>query len=65
MLFAFIQQAQQDSLRNLIIIHGKGREEGSHANIVRSYLGALAGGIRRRRPFMLRCPIMAAAVRAM
>ncbi|MDK9606777.1 DNA endonuclease SmrA [Lelliottia wanjuensis] len=38
MLFAFIQQAQQDSLRNLIIIHGKGREDNSHANIVRSYL---------------------------
>lgn len=38
MLFAFICQAQRDSLRNLIIIHGKGREEGSHANIVRSYL---------------------------
>lgn len=37
-LFAFIHQAQQDGLRNVLIIHGKAKEEGSHANIVRSYL---------------------------
>jgi DNA-nicking Smr family endonuclease len=38
MLFAFICQAEQDGLRNLIIIHGKGREDNAHANIIRSYL---------------------------
>lgn len=38
MLFAYIQQAKQDGLRNLLIIHGKGRDDRSHANIVRSYL---------------------------
>ena len=38
LLFAFIRQAQRDGLRNLLIIHGKGREDKSHANIVRSYL---------------------------
>ncbi|MGE6980374.1 DNA endonuclease SmrA [Kluyvera intermedia] len=37
-VFAFIHQAQCDSLRNLLIIHGKGGEDGSHANIIRSYL---------------------------
>lgn len=37
-LFAFIHQAQQDSLRNVLIIHGKAKEDGSHANIIRSYL---------------------------
>lgn len=37
-VFAFIHQSQRDSLRNLLIIHGKGKEEGSHANIIRSYL---------------------------
>lgn len=37
-LFAFIVQAQKAGLRNLLIIHGKGKEEGSHANIIRSYL---------------------------
>ena len=37
-LFAFIHQAQQDGLRNVLIIHGKAKEDGSHANIVRSYL---------------------------
>lgn len=37
-LFNFINQAERDGLRNLIIIHGKGRDDKSHANIVRSYL---------------------------
>ncbi|ALB66683.1 DNA endonuclease SmrA [Cronobacter dublinensis] len=37
-LFAFIHQAKRDGLRNLLIIHGKGREDNSHANIIRSYL---------------------------
>lgn len=37
-LFAFIHQVQQDNFRNVLIIHGKGKEDGSHANIVRSYL---------------------------
>lgn len=37
-LFAFIVQAQKQGLRNLLIIHGKGKEDGSHANIIRSYL---------------------------
>lgn len=38
LLFAYIQQAKQDGLRNLLIVHGKGREDRSHANVVRSYL---------------------------
>lgn len=38
MLFAYIQQAKKEGLRNLLIVHGKGREDRSHANIVRSYL---------------------------
>ncbi|MTH48382.1 DNA endonuclease SmrA [Intestinirhabdus alba] len=38
MVFSFIQQALHDGLRNVLIIHGKGREDRSHANIVRSYL---------------------------
>jgi len=37
-LFSFIRQARRDGLRNLLIIHGKGREDKSHANIFRSYL---------------------------
>ena len=37
-LFAFIRQAQKENLRNVLIIHGKGKEDGSHANIIRSYL---------------------------
>lgn len=38
MLFSFICQAEREGLRNLIIVHGKGREAESHPNIVRSYL---------------------------
>lgn len=37
-LFDFMLQARKDNLRNLLIIHGKGRDDRSHANIVRSYL---------------------------
>lgn len=37
-LFAFMMEARKQGLRNLLIIHGKGREDESHANIVRSYL---------------------------
>ncbi|GLR09289.1 DNA endonuclease SmrA [Mixta theicola] len=37
-VFAFMMEARKDNLRNLLIVHGKGREDESHANIVRSYL---------------------------
>ncbi|MFC0224966.1 DNA endonuclease SmrA [Serratia aquatilis] len=37
-LFRFIIQAQKDSLRSLLIVHGRGREDKSHANIIRSYV---------------------------
>lgn len=37
-LFNFMMQAHKLGLRNLLIIHGKGRNDESHANIVRSYL---------------------------
>lgn len=38
MLFAFLQEAQRQNLRNLLIIHGKGRDDRAHPNIVRSFL---------------------------
>ncbi|EFE95977.1 DNA endonuclease SmrA [Serratia odorifera] len=37
-LFRFIVLAQQENLRSLLVVHGRGREDESHANIVRSYL---------------------------
>lgn len=37
-LFQFMRQAQRDNLRNLLIIHGKGRMDRSHANVVRSFV---------------------------
>lgn len=60
-LFAFIHQAKQQGLRNVLIVHGKGREEKSHANIVRSYLARWLGSSKRCRRFVARCPITAAA----
>ena len=37
-LFAFVVQAQKEGLRNVLIVHGKGRDDNAHANISRSYL---------------------------
>ncbi|ADU69322.1 DNA endonuclease SmrA [Pantoea sp. At-9b] len=37
-LFSFMMQGRKLGLRNLLIIHGKGRNDESHANIVRSYV---------------------------
>ncbi|ERK17518.1 hypothetical protein L579_3397 [Pantoea sp. AS-PWVM4] len=37
-LFNFMMQGRKQGLRNLLIIHGKGRDDESHANIVRSYV---------------------------
>ncbi|MCZ4058449.1 DNA endonuclease SmrA [Pantoea sp. LMR881] len=37
-VFSFIMQARKEGLRNLLIIHGKGRNDDSHANIIRSYV---------------------------
>ncbi|QCR36068.1 DNA endonuclease SmrA [Nissabacter sp. SGAir0207] len=37
-LFAFYLSAQENQWRTLLIVHGRGREAGSHANIVRSYV---------------------------
>lgn len=37
-LFAFYCQAQEEQWRTLLIIHGRGREENSHPNIIRSYV---------------------------
>lgn len=37
-LFAFIRQAHKDGLRNVLIVHGKGKADNSHANVIRSYL---------------------------
>lgn len=37
-VFSFIQEARKSGARTLLIIHGKGRSDSSHANIVRSFL---------------------------
>lgn len=37
-LFALIRRATRDGLRNVLIVHGKGKQDDTHANIVRSYL---------------------------
>ncbi|KAF1367541.1 DNA-nicking Smr family endonuclease [Yokenella regensburgei] len=37
-LYAFIHHSSEAGLRNVLIVHGKGKADESHANIVRSYL---------------------------
>ncbi|MBH3086575.1 DNA endonuclease SmrA [Serratia bockelmannii] len=37
-LFRFIMQAEAQNLRSLLIVHGRGRQNESHPNIVRSYV---------------------------
>ena len=37
-VYAYLQQAKQNSLRNILIIHGKGQHDNAHPNIVRSFL---------------------------
>ncbi|GHC20091.1 DNA endonuclease SmrA [Kushneria pakistanensis] len=42
-LFNFIRQAHQHELRCVMIIHGRGRSDESHPNVVRSYVGKWLG----------------------
>lgn len=37
-LFSFFLQAEAQNLRTLLVVHGRGRHDQSHANIVRSYV---------------------------
>ncbi|CAO96733.1 DNA endonuclease SmrA [Erwinia tasmaniensis] len=37
-LYLFMLQAARHNLRNVLIVHGKGRNDRAHANIIRSYL---------------------------
>lgn len=63
MVFSFIQQATADGLRNVLIIHGKGREDKSHANIVRSYVARWLTEFDDVQHIVPRYRIMAAAGR--
>ncbi|ART61695.1 DNA endonuclease SmrA [Kushneria marisflavi] len=38
-LFRFIREAHQHELRCVMIVHGRGKSDESHANVVRSYVG--------------------------
>ncbi|KXS39302.1 MAG: Smr protein/MutS2 [Halomonadaceae bacterium T82-2] len=37
-LFRFIQEGNENDLRCLLVVHGRGKAENSHANVVRSYM---------------------------
>lgn len=63
MVFIFIQQALADGLRNVLIIHGKGRDDKSHANIVRSYVARWLTEFDDVQHIVPRYRIMAAAGR--
>ena len=55
-LFAFMQEAKQQGLRNLLIVHGKGRDDKSHANIVRSYLARWLAEFQEVQAFCVALP---------
>lgn len=63
MLYAYMQEAKKDGLRNLLIVHGKGREDKSHANIVRSYLARWLAEFDEVQAFCSAMPHHAAAGR--
>ncbi|STS82436.1 Smr domain protein [Klebsiella pneumoniae] len=65
MLFAFMVQAQKEGLRNVLIVHGKGRDDQSHANIIRSYLARWLEELPEVQAFCAALRIMAAAAPAM
>ncbi|MFP1792003.1 DNA endonuclease SmrA [Lonsdalea quercina] len=56
-LFQFMLQAEHDHLRNLLIIHGKGRDEVSHANIIRSYLARWLSQFESVQAFCVAQPV--------
>ncbi|WP_106478174.1 DNA endonuclease SmrA [Phytohalomonas tamaricis] len=42
-LFKFIRDAHQHELRSVLIVHGRGKRDDSHANIARSYIAKWLG----------------------
>ncbi|WON75933.1 DNA endonuclease SmrA [Serratia sp. UGAL515B_01] len=56
MLFRFIVQAQQENLRSLLIVHGRGREDKSHPNIIRSYVAKWLGQFEQVQAFCRALP---------
>lgn len=55
-LFRFIVQAEKDSLRSLLIVHGRGREDQSHPNIIRSYVAKWLGQFEQVQAFCRALP---------
>ena len=51
-----MQEAKQQGLRNLLIVHGKGRDDKSHANIVRSYLARWLAEFQEVQAFCVALP---------
>lgn len=65
MLFAFMVQAQKEGLRNVLIVHGKGRDDQSTPILSAAIWRAGWKSCRRCRPSAPRFRIMAAAAPAM
>lgn len=55
-LFRFIVQAEKDNLRSLLIVHGRGREDQSHPNIIRSYVAKWLGQFEQVQAFCRALP---------
>ncbi|GAA3907242.1 DNA endonuclease SmrA [Gibbsiella dentisursi] len=55
-LFSFIVQAERQNLRSLLIVHGYGRADDSHANIVRSYVAKWLAQLEQVQAFCRALP---------
>ncbi|KEY57145.1 DNA endonuclease SmrA [Serratia sp. DD3] len=55
-LFRFMARAEQDSLRSLLIVHGHGRTDQSHPNIIRSYVAKWLGQFEQVQAFCRALP---------
>lgn len=64
-LFRFIVQAEAQNLRSLLIVHGRGRQNESHPNIVRSYVAKWLAQFEQVQAFAAPYRATAARVPAM
>lgn len=55
-LFKFIRDAYQHELRSVLIVHGRGKNDASHANIVRSYVAKWLGQFEEVQAYVSALP---------
>ncbi|AML57333.1 hypothetical protein AXX16_1620 [Serratia rubidaea] len=55
-LYRFIMLAEKQNLRSLLLVHGRGRDDESHANIVRSYVAKWLAQLEQVQAFCRALP---------